>query len=92
MIELHLSSLDQVKLATKTKKEKLLKLMTFLKPLALPNADPCPSAKISGIFLMKFNGSLIEVYCEVEPNQENKWLVTINFLFNKTSKFEFILF
>ena len=58
--------------------------MIFLKPLALPNTDPCPSAKISGIFLMEFNGSLSEVYCEVEPDQENKWLVTTNFLFNKS--------
>ena len=30
---------------------------------------------------MEFNQSRIEVYCEVEPDQENKWLVTINFLF-----------
>ena len=30
---------------------------------------------------MEFNGTRIEVYCEVEPDQENKWLVTINCLF-----------
>ena len=57
-----------------------MKLIIF-KPLGLPNLDPCPSVNISGVFLMEFNGSLIEVYCEVEPNQGNKWLVTISFLF-----------
>ena len=58
----------------------------FFKFLGLQIVDPCQSINISGVFFMKFNGSLIEVYCEVELEQENKWLVKINFLFNKTLK------
>ena len=41
---------------------------------------------------MEFNGSRIEVYCEVEPNEGTKWLVTINFCFNENTKLKTTLY
>ena len=40
---------------------------------------------------MELYGRLIEVYCEVEPGQGNKWLVTINYfsIIENSSRFYF---
>ena len=47
----------------------------------LQKIDSCQSADISGVYLMEYNGGRIKVYCEVEPFEGNKWLVTINVSF-----------
>ena len=47
-------------------------MMKFKKFLGAIETDSCQSANISGVFLLEFNESRIEVYCEVEPDQRNK--------------------
>ena len=76
MSHVKITGLDEVKLNIS---KAFLTFLIFKGP-DLPITYPCQSADISQVVFIEFHGSKTEVYCEVEPNNGNKWLVKINLL------------